>query len=359
MLGLQHQGVVDTIRQALRNLMGNTSRKRAKLEQLTWLRSSCLISEYTRVYPGVGFHRALSSVFAQVLEGLAEHHSMYALLLRRRFWDGIAVTKLLDLEWGPTGLYGPISERQLYIIQKEAIELFTDRYLELESRCRADTRQASFREVADGENIQPKIIGRSSSWLGSSTGSSNLQPIYVSNRELDVLSLYADGNTIEEVANRLSVAPNTVRTHLQRIKEKLNARNTTHALAEALRYGFLEVVSTTGQLQRRDELMPRYGSLPPGEPARSLAGRLAEIHESDWGPGNPGHPEQNLKTITSSKTLAKLLWDEPGSYEHNQIVGILEEWEPKGYVKLAKPMGTEEVLVTGMNVGILRIRYNL
>jgi hypothetical protein len=95
------------------------------------------------------------------------------------------------------------------------------------------------------------------------------------------------------------------------------------------------------------------------EPQRSLAGHLAEFHERDWGRGNPGHPEQRLKTIMSSETLAELLWSGAGPREKAAVVHILEEWEDKGWVGLAKPMGEDEVLVTAVNVGALRMWYNL
>src|SRR4051812_33397820 len=93
------------------------------------------------------------------------------------------------------------------------------------------------------------------------------------------------------------------------------------------------------------------------EPDRSLAGHLIEIHEKDWGPGNPGRPDHLLKTITSSVALTNLLWDDADPTKHSEIVRILEDWEARGYVVLAKPLG-EEVLVTGVNPGILRFRAN-
>jgi DNA-binding NarL/FixJ family response regulator len=56
-------------------------------------------------------------------------------------------------------------------------------------------------------------------------------------REAEVLSHIADGLSHEEIGNRLSISPETVRTHVRKACERLNARTRTHAVATALRLG--------------------------------------------------------------------------------------------------------------------------
>jgi DNA-binding CsgD family transcriptional regulator len=56
-------------------------------------------------------------------------------------------------------------------------------------------------------------------------------------RERDVLSLLADGLGNEEIARRLILSPETVRTYAQRAINKLGASNKVQAVAVALRVG--------------------------------------------------------------------------------------------------------------------------
>jgi DNA-binding NarL/FixJ family response regulator len=56
-------------------------------------------------------------------------------------------------------------------------------------------------------------------------------------REAEVLAHVADGLSHDEIGRRLSISPETVRTHVRKACERLNARTRTHAVATALRRG--------------------------------------------------------------------------------------------------------------------------
>ena len=56
-------------------------------------------------------------------------------------------------------------------------------------------------------------------------------------REREVLALLADGMSGEEVAKRLFLSPETVRTHIRNTMAKLEADTRVHAIAIALRRG--------------------------------------------------------------------------------------------------------------------------
>lgn len=56
-------------------------------------------------------------------------------------------------------------------------------------------------------------------------------------RESEVLAHVADGLSHEEIGRRLSISPETVRTHVRKACDRLNARTRTHAVATALRLG--------------------------------------------------------------------------------------------------------------------------
>jgi DNA-binding NarL/FixJ family response regulator len=58
-------------------------------------------------------------------------------------------------------------------------------------------------------------------------------------RESQVLLLVADGLSHDEIAKRLEIGSETVRTHVQKARHRLGAQNRTHAVATALRRGLI------------------------------------------------------------------------------------------------------------------------
>jgi len=59
-------------------------------------------------------------------------------------------------------------------------------------------------------------------------------------REVEILQLLAFGHTNRDIADRLFISPDTVKTHLEHIYEKLGASDRTAAVAEALRRRLIE-----------------------------------------------------------------------------------------------------------------------
>lgn len=57
----------------------------------------------------------------------------------------------------------------------------------------------------------------------------------LTDRQRQILQMFADGAHTEKVANALGLSTETVRTHTKRILAKLNASTRTHAVAVALR----------------------------------------------------------------------------------------------------------------------------
>jgi DNA-binding CsgD family transcriptional regulator len=54
-------------------------------------------------------------------------------------------------------------------------------------------------------------------------------------RELEVLGLIADGCSTKEIAEKLWITDETVRTHVRRLLNRLGARTRAHAVAIAYR----------------------------------------------------------------------------------------------------------------------------
>ncbi len=63
------------------------------------------------------------------------------------------------------------------------------------------------------------------------------QPGSLSERELTVVRLVADGNTGPEIADELRIAHDTVRTHVRNAMAKVGARSRAHLVAKALGEG--------------------------------------------------------------------------------------------------------------------------
>lgn len=63
----------------------------------------------------------------------------------------------------------------------------------------------------------------------------------LSSREIEVLRLMWKGMSNKEIANYLYLSEDTIKTHVSRIFQKLNARNRVEAIAEGIKLGIIEV----------------------------------------------------------------------------------------------------------------------
>jgi DNA-binding CsgD family transcriptional regulator len=66
-----------------------------------------------------------------------------------------------------------------------------------------------------------------------------LQQLGITARELEILQLIAGGLSNREIAERLFVSENTVKTHSSRVFEKLNAKRRTQAVQIAKNMGLI------------------------------------------------------------------------------------------------------------------------
>jgi DNA-binding NarL/FixJ family response regulator len=93
------------------------------------------------------------------------------------------------------------------------------------------------RQIASGEAIlSPHIAARILDELRSEPK----PEAQLSSREMEVLKLVGAGLTNREIAERLVVAPDTVKTYLQRIMHKLHLGNRAEAIIYALKRGLIE-----------------------------------------------------------------------------------------------------------------------
>jgi DNA-binding CsgD family transcriptional regulator len=91
--------------------------------------------------------------------------------------------------------------------------------------------------LAGGVALGMRLVARP---LPISPGNPQAQAaLGISGRELDVLRLLAGGQSNKEIARVLGISPNTVKTHVARLYEKLEARRRTDAVAKAQMLGLL------------------------------------------------------------------------------------------------------------------------
>jgi DNA-binding NarL/FixJ family response regulator len=85
---------------------------------------------------------------------------------------------------------------------------------------------------AGQKRIPPDIASE----LAEHAGEEQLSP-----RELEVLGLVARGNANKEIAARLAITEETVKSHISKILAKLSANDRTHAVTIGLKRGILDL----------------------------------------------------------------------------------------------------------------------
>ena len=146
--------------------------------------------------------------------------------------DGIEIARRLGAQHSPTGviLYTAFAERALVI---EALDAGARGFLLKEAPLTDLVR--AVRLVAEGRTyVDPVLAGE----LATPAVAERLPG--VTKREREVLRLLADGMRNEGVATLLSISPLTVRSHVKKAMQKLEADTRTQAVANALRQSLID-----------------------------------------------------------------------------------------------------------------------
>ena len=99
---------------------------------------------------------------------------------------------------------------------------------------------ASVAEVAsDAEVVVVARAGRDAARVSGVVSRDTLSAPVLTNREREILALVADGLGNKQIAGRLGISTNTVKTHLELLFEKLDVASRAEAVATAARMGLL------------------------------------------------------------------------------------------------------------------------
>ena len=123
----------------------------------------------------------------------------------------------------------------------ESIQAGADGYLTKDHA--ADEVVSAVRAAYAGETLLPRsvIVGIAQRVAAArERGSERRQIEPLTPRELEVLRALTEGLATPEICDRLFIAPNTLRTHVQNIMGKLRVHSKLEAVAFALRYKLVE-----------------------------------------------------------------------------------------------------------------------
>lgn len=172
---------------------------------------------------------------AAALELIKEHRPDVALLdFRMPGMDGAQVAAAVQSqELGTRVLL--LSAHDESAIVYQALQAGAAGFL-LKDSTRAEIVKAVL-DVAQGKDVvAPALVGGLTAEIRHRAAPS--APV-LSAREREVLNLIARGQSIPAIAGELFVAPSTVKTHVQRLYEKLGVSDRAAAVAEAMRQGLL------------------------------------------------------------------------------------------------------------------------
>ena len=155
--------------------------------------------------------------------------------LRMPNLDGIGVLKAVVREKLPTRVV-LLSAEVRGSLAHQAVAEGAAGYLSKQAR--APEIGAAILAVARGDTVlAPEVHAGLAEEIRARAADS---PGLLSERELEVLRLTADGHSAPEIGKRLYLSAATVKTHLKRIYEKLGVNDRASAVAEGMRRGMLE-----------------------------------------------------------------------------------------------------------------------
>ena len=171
----------------------------------------------------------------QALELIKEHRPDVALLdFRMPGMDGAQVAAAVRSNELPTRVL-LLSAHDESAIVYQALQQGAAGFL-LKDSTRTEIVKAVLECAKGNDVVAPSLAGGLAAQIRQRAETS--APV-LSAREREVLNRIARGQSIPAIAGELFVAPSTVKTHVQRLYEKLGVSDRAAAVAEAMRQGLL------------------------------------------------------------------------------------------------------------------------
>jgi two-component system, NarL family, nitrate/nitrite response regulator NarL len=112
---------------------------------------------------------------------------------------------------------------------------------------------SSINAALDGETVVPNRAQPAASVpMTDAQRHALLLADQLSPREKELLVLLVDGASSAQIADRLSLSPNTVRTHIQSIMSKLQVHSRLEAATFAVKHGIVKVAGNEQRKRRAD-----------------------------------------------------------------------------------------------------------
>jgi two-component system, NarL family, response regulator LiaR len=150
--------------------------------------------------------------------------------------DGIQATKEILKEWPEAKIIivtSFLDDEKVY----PALEAGATSYLLKTSR--ASEIAEAVRSTYHGQTVlEPEVKGK----MMKRMREQHTRPLHedLTNRELEILLLMAEGKTNQEIADELCIALKTVKTHVSNILSKLQVQDRTQAVIYAFKHGLVK-----------------------------------------------------------------------------------------------------------------------
>ena len=165
---------------------------------------------------------------------------------------------ILLLDIGMPGLNGldvtrqlsrRVTETKIIILSSHADETMVRKGLQygaaayLLKASSANELVRAIREVQQGNRyLSAPLVNRAIEYYVTSDGDRYQDPYeQLTDREREIFQLVAEGNSSNEIANRLSISPRTVETHRTNLMRKLDMKSQSDIIRFAIRRGILSL----------------------------------------------------------------------------------------------------------------------
>ena len=167
----------------------------------------------------------------EALEQFRKHRPDITLMdLQMPEMDGIEATSVIR---------GEFPEARIIVLTTHAGDVQISRALKAGARAyllKGNLRKELLETIRAVQSGQKRVSPEAAAEIAEHSGDDALTP-----RELDVLRLVAEGNANKGIGARLSLTEETVKSHIRNILSKLQANDRTHAVAIAVKRGFIDL----------------------------------------------------------------------------------------------------------------------